>query len=80
MSLTLSSLTIISKGGAYGLQDEKGDIVVPCIYTNILDFDGDGYIRVLKDEVYGAQNEAYMCRSAENVVRRLCFNELCVNG
>lgn len=53
MSLTLSSLTIISKGGAYGLQDEKGDIVVPCIYTNILDFDGDGYIRVLKDEVYG---------------------------
>lgn len=30
--------------------------------------------------MYGAQNEAYMCRSAENVVRGLCFNELGVSG
>ena len=30
--------------------------------------------------IYGAQNEAYMCRSAENVVRGLCFNELGVGG
>ena len=30
--------------------------------------------------MYGAQNEAYMCRSAENVVRGLCFNELDVGG
>lgn len=29
---------------------------------------------------YGAQNEAYMCRTAENVVRGLCFNELGVSG
>ena len=29
---------------------------------------------------YGAQNEAYMCRMAENVVRGLCFNELGVSG
>lgn len=29
---------------------------------------------------YWAQNEAYMCRSAENVVRRLCFNKLCTVG
>lgn len=28
---------------------------------------------------YGAQNEAYMCRMAENVVRGLCFNELGVS-
>ena len=30
--------------------------------------------------IYGAQNEAYMCRSAENGVRGLCFNELGVSG
>ena len=31
-------------------------------------------------EVYGAQNEAYMSRSAEKWVRGLCFNELGVCG
>ena len=30
--------------------------------------------------VYGAQNEAYMSRSAEKRVRGLCFNELGVGG
>lgn len=30
--------------------------------------------------VYGAQNEAYMSRSAEKWVRGLCFNELGVGG
>ena len=30
--------------------------------------------------VYGAQNEAYMSRSAEKWVRGLCFNELDVCG
>lgn len=29
---------------------------------------------------YGAQNEAYMSRSAEKLVRGLCFNELGVCG
>lgn len=29
-----------------------------------------------KHPVYGAQNEAYMSRSAEKWVRGLCFNEL----
>ena len=29
---------------------------------------------------YGAQNEAYMSRSAEKLVRGLCFNELGVGG
>ena len=29
---------------------------------------------------YGAQNEAYMSRSAEKWVRGLCFNELGVGG
>lgn len=31
-------------------------------------------------EMYGAQNEAYMSRSAEKWVRGLCFNELGVGG
>lgn len=30
--------------------------------------------------MYGAQNEAYMSRSAEKLVRDLCFNELGVGG
>lgn len=30
--------------------------------------------------MYGAQNEAYMSRSAEKWVRGLCFNELGVSG
>lgn len=30
--------------------------------------------------IYGAQNEAYMSRSAEKWVRALCFNELGVCG
>lgn len=29
---------------------------------------------------YRAQNETYMCRSAENVVKCLCFNKLCAVG
>ena len=31
-------------------------------------------------QAYGAQNEAYMSRSAEKWVRGLCFNELGVCG
>lgn len=31
-------------------------------------------------KIYGAQNEAYMSRSAEKWVRGLCFNELGVCG
>lgn len=30
--------------------------------------------------MYGAQNEAYMSRSAEKWARCLCFNELGVGG
>ena len=33
-----------------------------------------------KEKYYGAQNEAYMSRSAEKWVRGLCFNELDVCG
>lgn len=34
----------------------------------------------VKYNFYGAQNEAYMSRSAEKWVRGLCFNELGVSG
>lgn len=33
-----------------------------------------------KEAMYRAQNETYMCRSAENVVKSLCFNKLCAVG
>ena len=38
------------------------------------------YELVEQDENYGAQNEAYMSRSAEKWVKGLCFNELGVSG
>ena len=34
----------------------------------------------LIEKEYRAQNETYMCRSAENVVKSLCFNKLCAVG
>ena len=38
------------------------------------------YINEIHIDIYGAQNEAYMSRSAEKLVRGLCFNELGVSG
>lgn len=38
------------------------------------------YMSDTYDSIYGAQNEAYMSRSAEKWVRGLCFNELGVCG
>lgn len=53
MSLTKSKLKIIEKDGLFGLANASAEIVVPCIYNKILDYDADGYIRVLKGDVYG---------------------------
>ncbi len=36
-----------------GLQDQNGREVLPCDYDKILDYDDDGYIRVLVGDVYG---------------------------
>lgn len=44
---------VYNDGGQAGLQDEHGKLVVPCLYDKILDYDDDGYIRVLKGDVYG---------------------------
>ena len=40
------------------------------------------FLLIVGEEIafYGAQNEAYMSRSAEKLVRGLCFNELGVGG
>lgn len=52
-------------------------ILFPCVgfswlrYFNVYILWKDDFI-----EEYGAQNEAYMSRSAEKWVRGLCFNEL----
>ena len=48
-----SGFEIVCQDGKYGLQDDKGNLVVPCIYDKILDYDDDDYIRVLKGKVYG---------------------------
>lgn len=52
-----SDFKIISdNNGLYGLSNHAGNIVVPCTYDNILDYDDDGYIRLIKDGVYGTIN------------------------
>lgn len=48
-----SGFEIVCQDGKYGLLDDNGNLVVPRIYDKILDYDDDGYIRVLKGEVYG---------------------------
>lgn len=53
MSLTRTSLRIFCNDGLYGLQDKDGQAIVAPEYDQILDYDGDGYIRVLKGEIYG---------------------------
>lgn len=47
-----SKLSICYRGILAGLEDEQGHIVVPCEYNHILNFDDDGYIRLIKGDVY----------------------------
>ena len=37
---------VYNDAGQAGLQDENGQLVVPCQYDKILDYDDDGYIRM----------------------------------
>ncbi len=49
-----SGFVIVDKGlHAVGLNDPNGQEVLPCIYDKILDYDDDGYVRFIKDGVYG---------------------------
>ena len=36
----------------YGLKDKSGKTVLPCAYDQILDYDDDGYIRLIQDGIY----------------------------
>ena len=49
---------IIIKLGQHqvGLQDKNGKEILPCVYDKILDYDEDGYVRFIKDGVYGTVN------------------------
>ena len=47
-----SGFVIVTENGLYGLEKANGQKVVPCEYDKILDYDDDGYIRLLKDDVY----------------------------
>lgn len=52
-----SDFEIISDDNdSYGLSNHAGNIVVPCTYDKILDYDDDGYIRLIKGGVYGTIN------------------------
>lgn len=53
MSLDRTSLSIFCNNGLYGLKDKDGKTIVACEYSKILDYDGDGYIRILKGDIYG---------------------------
>lgn len=44
---------IFHEKGKVGLKDADGHVVLPAVYDKILDYDDDGYIRVLKGDVYG---------------------------
>lgn len=44
---------VYNESGKAGLKDEDGKLIVACQYDQILDYDDDGYIRVLKGNIYG---------------------------
>lgn len=47
-----SSWEITWKNGKAGLVDVEGEEIVPCHYDKILDYDDDGYVRLIKDKVW----------------------------
>ena len=49
-----SELIIVNLGEhSVGLQDKNGLVMLPCIYEKIPDYDDDGYIRFIKNGIYG---------------------------
>ena len=51
-----SDFIIVEKDGLYGLDDKDGRRVVACEYDKILDYDDDGYIRLIRDGIYSTVN------------------------
>ena len=79
--IKLSEGVADEKGNGYGLRHieaRHGDQIRKAGFSSVEEF----IEQVAKnyDVIYGAQNEAYMSRSAEKRVRGLCFNELGVGG
>lgn len=48
-----SGFIIVKKRNKVGLHNQEGQEVLPCIYDQILDYDDDGYIRIIIGGVYG---------------------------
>lgn len=49
-----SGFVIVDNGlHQVGLNDKDGNEILPCIYDNILDYDDDGYVRFIKNGIYG---------------------------
>ena len=48
-----SDFVIVYEGKHAGLRTKSGEVVLPCDYDKIPDYDDDGYIRFIKDGVYG---------------------------
>lgn len=46
-------IIVYDQTGKAGLNDKDGKPVVACMYDKILDYDDDGYIRVLSGNIYG---------------------------
>ena len=51
-----SDFIIVEKDGLYGLDDKDGRGVIACEYDKILDYDDDGYIRLIRDGIYSTIN------------------------
>lgn len=51
-----SGFVIVEENGLYGLDNKDGQRVVACEYDKILDYDDDGYIRLIRDGVYSTIN------------------------
>ena len=46
-----SDFIIISEGKYSGLETKSGEKVLPVKYDKILDYDDDGYVRFIRDEI-----------------------------
>lgn len=74
----VNSVKIPNSISSIGVSAFEGSSLVYVDIPNSVTYLGSGAFA--RTNIYGAQNEAYMSRSAEKLVRGLCFNELGVSG
>ena len=75
----IANLGLESVSALTFVEDSMNDIALRSDNAG-LELIDEGYRSLYEGDEYGAQNEAYMSRSAEKWVRGLCFNELGVCG